>query len=130
MTDADACQKEFAQLSHDFEIRHHQPLRLKKKIYEFYTAPITKFWADSVSFQLRIVFQSLPLTHLLYPSLLSYRITIGQKINCVGNVFVFFSVDCLYGVFDAIFIHGAGTHGTNAEMAGSLLNSIYHHAWL
>lgn len=49
LTDADTCQKEFAQLSHDFEIRHHQPLRLKKKIYEFYTAPITKFWADSVS---------------------------------------------------------------------------------
>lgn len=48
LTDADACQKEFAQLSHEFEIRQHQPLRLKKKIYEFYTAPITKFWADSV----------------------------------------------------------------------------------
>lgn len=49
LTDADACQKDFAQLSYDFEIRHHRPLRLKKKIYEFYTAPITKFWADSVS---------------------------------------------------------------------------------
>lgn len=50
LTDPDTCQKDFAQLSHDFEIRHlHRPLRLKKKIYEFYTAPITKFWADSVS---------------------------------------------------------------------------------
>ncbi|XP_055320176.1 transient receptor potential cation channel trpm isoform X6 [Sitodiplosis mosellana] len=52
LTDADACQKEFAQLSHDFEIRHHQPLRLKKKIYEFYTAPITKFWADSIAYMM------------------------------------------------------------------------------
>lgn len=50
LTDTDACQKEFTQLSHEVEIRHHQPLRLKKKIYEFYTAPITKFWADSVRF--------------------------------------------------------------------------------
>lgn len=27
---------------------HHRPLKLKKKFSEFYTAPITKFWADSV----------------------------------------------------------------------------------
>lgn len=33
----------------DYELKQHQPLRLKKKFYEFYTAPITKFWADSVS---------------------------------------------------------------------------------
>lgn len=31
------------------DARIHRPLRLKKKFYEFYTAPITKFWADSVS---------------------------------------------------------------------------------
>lgn len=48
LTDPDSCQKDFTQLSYDYEIRHHRPLRLKKKIYEFYTAPITKFWADSV----------------------------------------------------------------------------------
>lgn len=48
LTDPDTCQKDFVPLPHDYEIRHHQPLRLKKKIYEFYTAPITKFWADSV----------------------------------------------------------------------------------
>lgn len=48
LTDPDSCQKDYTQLSYDYEIRHHRPLRLKKKIYEFYTAPITKFWADSV----------------------------------------------------------------------------------
>lgn len=51
LTDSDPSQfREFFHLS-EFtnEIKQHQPLRLKKKFYEFYTAPITKFWADSVS---------------------------------------------------------------------------------
>ncbi|XP_036218610.2 transient receptor potential cation channel trpm isoform X6 [Bactrocera oleae] len=34
----------------DYELKQHQPLRLKKKFYEFYTAPITKFWADSIAY--------------------------------------------------------------------------------
>lgn len=34
---------------HSPEDKMMRPLRLKKKIYEFFTAPITKFWADSVS---------------------------------------------------------------------------------
>lgn len=33
-----------------FEIKNNRPLRLKRKLYEFYSAPITKFWANSVSF--------------------------------------------------------------------------------
>jgi hypothetical protein len=32
------------------DMKLHRPLGLKKKFYEFYTAPICKFWADSVSF--------------------------------------------------------------------------------
>lgn len=32
-------------------MKQHRPLKLKKKLSEFYTAPITKFWADSVSFR-------------------------------------------------------------------------------
>jgi transient receptor potential cation channel subfamily M member 3 len=31
------------------DIKTHRPLRLSKKLEEFYTAPITKFWAHSVS---------------------------------------------------------------------------------
>lgn len=31
------------------DVKAARPLRLKKKFYEFYTAPITKFWAHSVS---------------------------------------------------------------------------------
>ncbi|XP_037922702.1 transient receptor potential cation channel trpm isoform X4 [Hermetia illucens] len=41
--------REFLNMS-DYEVKQHQPLRLKKKIYEFYTAPITKFWADSMAY--------------------------------------------------------------------------------
>lgn len=37
------------QLDGFFELKRHRPLRLQKKLYEFFTAPITKFWADSVS---------------------------------------------------------------------------------
>lgn len=32
-----------------YELKHNRPLRLKRKLYEFYSAPITKFWANSVS---------------------------------------------------------------------------------
>ncbi|XP_058178752.1 transient receptor potential cation channel trpm [Anopheles ziemanni] len=34
----------------DSDVRQQRPLKLKKKIYEFYTAPITKFWADSMAY--------------------------------------------------------------------------------
>ncbi|XP_065168332.1 transient receptor potential cation channel trpm isoform X4 [Atheta coriaria] len=32
-----------------------RPLKLKKKIYEFFTAPITKFWANSISYLLFLI---------------------------------------------------------------------------
>ncbi|XP_061384202.1 transient receptor potential cation channel trpm isoform X5 [Danaus plexippus] len=32
------------------EDKRMRPLRLRKKIYEFFTAPITKFWADSIAY--------------------------------------------------------------------------------
>lgn len=42
--------KEFLHIPLDYyEIKQNRPLRLKKKLYEFYTAPITKFWANAVS---------------------------------------------------------------------------------
>ncbi|XP_050073280.1 transient receptor potential cation channel trpm isoform X4 [Anopheles maculipalpis] len=34
----------------DNDGRQQRPLKLKKKFYEFYTAPITKFWADSMAY--------------------------------------------------------------------------------
>lgn len=46
LTDSDGTQYNH----YEEDARIHRPLRLKKKFYEFYTAPITKFWADSVSF--------------------------------------------------------------------------------
>lgn len=35
---------------YDNETKQQQALKFKKKLSEFYTAPITKFWADSVRF--------------------------------------------------------------------------------
>lgn len=32
-----------------FEVKYNQLLSRRKKLYEFYTAPITKFWAHAVS---------------------------------------------------------------------------------
>lgn len=32
-----------------YELKNSRPLPLKKKLDEFYTAPITKFWANAVS---------------------------------------------------------------------------------
>ncbi|XP_065218711.1 transient receptor potential cation channel trpm isoform X4 [Planococcus citri] len=32
------------------DVKRHRPLRLKRKLYEFYTAPITKFWANSMAY--------------------------------------------------------------------------------
>ena len=49
MTDDDIEIREFYHLPLDFyEMKAARPLRLKKKLYEFYNAPITKFWAHSV----------------------------------------------------------------------------------
>ncbi|XP_076682037.1 transient receptor potential cation channel, subfamily M isoform X5 [Andrena cerasifolii] len=33
-----------------YDIKNSRPLRLKKKLYEFYTAPITKFWANAIAY--------------------------------------------------------------------------------
>lgn len=33
-----------------FDVKNNRPLRLRKKLYEFYTAPITKFWGHSIAY--------------------------------------------------------------------------------
>ncbi|XP_032590559.1 transient receptor potential cation channel trpm isoform X3 [Drosophila grimshawi] len=57
LTDSDPSQfREFFHLSeYTNEIKQHQPLRLKKKFHEFYTAPITKFWADSIAYMFFLI---------------------------------------------------------------------------
>ncbi|XP_058459300.1 transient receptor potential cation channel trpm isoform X4 [Malaya genurostris] len=47
LTDSENTQ--YKDYMYDHDIRH-RPLKLKKKFYEFYTAPITKFWADSMAY--------------------------------------------------------------------------------
>lgn len=47
--DIDDSKIQLAGIIEFYELKHSRPLRLKKKLYEFYFAPITKFWANSVS---------------------------------------------------------------------------------
>ncbi|XP_053688721.1 transient receptor potential cation channel trpm isoform X2 [Sabethes cyaneus] len=53
LTDSENTQ--YKDYMYDHDIRHQRPLKLKKKFYEFYTAPITKFWADSMAYVLFLV---------------------------------------------------------------------------
>ncbi|XP_055631073.1 transient receptor potential cation channel trpm isoform X5 [Toxorhynchites rutilus septentrionalis] len=48
LTDSENTQ--YKDYMYDHFVRHQRPLKLKKKFYEFYTAPITKFWADSMAY--------------------------------------------------------------------------------
>ncbi|XP_058838514.1 transient receptor potential cation channel trpm isoform X8 [Topomyia yanbarensis] len=52
LTDSENTQ--YKDYMYDHDVRH-RPLKLKKKFYEFYTAPITKFWADSMAYVLFLV---------------------------------------------------------------------------
>lgn len=45
------CERSYSILSDYYDNKNMRPLRLRKKLYEFYTAPIAKFWSNSVSFQ-------------------------------------------------------------------------------
>ncbi|XP_052873774.1 transient receptor potential cation channel trpm [Anopheles cruzii] len=48
LTDSENTQ--YKDYMYDNDVRQQRPLKMKKKIYEFYTAPITKFWADSMAY--------------------------------------------------------------------------------
>lgn len=43
-------QRPYGILSEYYDNKTNRPLKLKRKLWEFYTAPITKFWANAVSF--------------------------------------------------------------------------------
>lgn len=50
--------------------------------------------------------------------------------DCFFLFSFFFATDCLYGIFDVVFVYGAGSYGTRTDMARGLFNTIYHDAWL
>jgi transient receptor potential cation channel subfamily M member 3 len=71
---------------YDNGFRQHRPLKLKKKFYEFYTAPITKFWADSVSFspifhlhQLQQSYPLLQMAYVLFLVLFSFTVLVKMQ---------------------------------------------------
>lgn len=68
MTDEDLdASNPFYHLPLDFyDVKAARPLRLKKKLYEFFNAPITKFWAHSVSILMRMPLSCLCLAKLIY----------------------------------------------------------------
>lgn len=45
----DGIHRAYGLQSEYYDNKTTRPLRLRKKLYEFYTAPITKFWANAVS---------------------------------------------------------------------------------
>ncbi|RZF33234.1 hypothetical protein LSTR_LSTR012995 [Laodelphax striatellus] len=67
-----------------FEIKHNRPLRLKRKLYEFYSAPITKFWANSIAYIVFLVIFSYVVLVRMDPSpswqelyCIAYIVTLG-----------------------------------------------------
>ncbi|XP_065333383.1 transient receptor potential cation channel trpm isoform X3 [Cloeon dipterum] len=56
--DDDQCSEHSPPPLEFFDIKTHKPLRLSKKLEEFYTAPITKFWAHSIAYTVFLVFYS------------------------------------------------------------------------
>ncbi|XP_063995488.1 transient receptor potential cation channel trpm isoform X2 [Diachasmimorpha longicaudata] len=46
----DNLHRPYGLLSEYYDNKTNRPLRLKKKLYEFYTSPITKFWANAIAY--------------------------------------------------------------------------------
>ncbi|KAJ8678740.1 hypothetical protein QAD02_014527, partial [Eretmocerus hayati] len=46
----DVNHRAYGLLSDYYDNKNSRPLKLKKKLYEFYTAPITKFWANAIAY--------------------------------------------------------------------------------
>ncbi|CAL7938901.1 unnamed protein product [Xylocopa violacea] len=76
-----------------YDIKNSRPLRLRKKLYEFYTAPITKFWANAIAYIIFLVLFSYSiLIHMdHHPSLaevyaIAYICTLGcEKVREIAT---------------------------------------------
>nr|XP_012140924.1 PREDICTED: transient receptor potential cation channel trpm isoform X7 [Megachile rotundata] len=76
-----------------YDIKNSRPLRLKRKLYEFYTAPITKFWANAIAYIIFLVlFSYCILIHMDdHPSLaeiyaIAYICTLGcEKVREIAT---------------------------------------------
>ncbi|EFN73002.1 Transient receptor potential cation channel CG34123 [Camponotus floridanus] len=54
----DGIHRAYGLQSEYYDNKTTRPLRLRKKLYEFYTAPITKFWANAIAYIIFLVFFS------------------------------------------------------------------------
>ncbi|XP_060829150.1 transient receptor potential cation channel trpm isoform X2 [Bombus pascuorum] len=76
-----------------YDIKNSRPLRLRKKLYEFFTAPITKFWANAIAYIIFLVLFSYSILVLMddYPSLaeiyaIAYICTLGcEKVREIAT---------------------------------------------
>lgn len=95
------------QLSYDYDyVKQHRPLKLKKKIYEFYTAPITKFWADSVS------------------ESISARVCYITESIIEPHPLLAAGLRVLPG---PVYVHSAGEDGAHTVLARGVLDCLYYH---
>ncbi|XP_011879174.1 PREDICTED: transient receptor potential cation channel trpm isoform X2 [Vollenhovia emeryi] len=54
----DGIHRAYGLQSEYYDNKTTRPLRLKKKLYEFYTSPITKFWANAIAYIIFLLFFS------------------------------------------------------------------------
>ncbi|XP_029159547.1 transient receptor potential cation channel trpm isoform X2 [Nylanderia fulva] len=54
----DVIYRSYGLQSEYYDNKTTRPLRLRKKLYEFYTAPITKFWANAIAYIIFLLFFS------------------------------------------------------------------------
>ncbi|XP_015435152.1 PREDICTED: transient receptor potential cation channel trpm [Dufourea novaeangliae] len=89
----DGIQRAYGIQNDYYDIKNSRPLRLRKKLYEFYTAPITKFWANAIAYVIFLVLFSYSiLIHMQHqPSLaeiyaIAYICTLGcEKVREIAT---------------------------------------------
>lgn len=84
------------------KIPRNRELKISKKLYEFYTAPITKFWANSVR----------------------------KKFDIKKHNKTFFILDCVFNFFNNIQLHNFGENGRDSIVAGMACYIFFVYIWL
>lgn len=97
-----------------YDNKNSRPLRLKKKLYEFYTAPITKFWANAVSMfkDYFFKFNANPFRKLIKIFLSNNKqlLILYIYLYCYNILNISFS-DSIYCLFTFIFVLYTYTNG-------------------
>lgn len=118
LTDTDdGNHRSYGILSEYYDNKSNRPLRLKKKLYEFYTAPITKFWANAVSFV--SLFHSFNNLYFYFFLIFYYKTVFWSQL--------FVLTDSLCYVPASIFLHNPSKNDRTTLLAWILCNFLYNH---